>query len=137
MTAAALSHTVTLSCQDDVATARRLARSIALELGFDAFAATAVTTATSELARNVVVHGGGGFMGVEMVRDAGRVGLALTFHDEGPGIENLERALQGGYSTRRSLGLGLSGSRRLVDSFDIDTAPGAGTRIRIVKWKRR
>lgn len=119
----------------DVALVRRRAREIAVEQQFDAFAVAAITTAASELSRNVWVHGGGGHALLEPIREGVRVGLRLVFVDEGPGIADLERALKGGFSTGRSLGLGLSGSRRLVDEFRIHSSP-AGTRIEVVKWVR-
>jgi len=137
MTPAAVSHQVSVTTQDDVVAARRQARAMAIELGFDAFAVAAITTATSELARNVFVHGGGGFVTIETLRTGERLGLCLTFCDEGPGIEDVEQALQGGFSTKRSLGLGLSGSRRLVDEFELTSTPGEGTKVRVVKWTRR
>ncbi len=126
---------VLLTCPDDVSTARKTAHDLALELGFDSFAATAVTTAASELARNTVLHGGGGLMRAEALDEGGRLGIALTFQDDGPGIAELERALAGGYSTKRSLGMGLAGSRRLVDELEVDTGPEQGTCVRVVKWR--
>jgi serine/threonine-protein kinase RsbT len=125
-----------IACEDDVVVVRRAARKLALERGFDAFAAAAVTTAASELARNALVHGGGGRAVLEDLDDGGRAGLRMEFRDEGPGIPELDRALAGGFSTMRSLGLGLSGSRRLVDEFTIETQPGRGTLVRMIKWGR-
>lgn len=125
-----------IRCEDDVVIVRRRVKGMAQESGFDAFATAAVTTAASELARNVFAHAGGGKARLEQLRDGRRVGLRLEFRDEGPGIDNLERALAGGYSTARSLGLGLSGSRRLVDEFQIDSAPGRGTVVIVIKWAR-
>jgi serine/threonine-protein kinase RsbT len=121
--------------EDDVVTVRRKVKSIAMERRFDTFATAAITTATSELTRNVLMHGGGGVAIVEEVSDGTRVGIRVRFHDEGPGIEDVERVLKGGYSTARSMGLGLSGSKRLVDEFAIESAPGKGTTVTIVKWK--
>ena len=123
-------------CEDDVVLVRREVRTRAQERGFDPFATAAVTTAASELARNVFVHAGGGQALVESLADGERQGVRLTFRDEGPGIADLERALRGGYSTADSLGLGLSGSRRLVDEFAIDSTPGRGTVVSAVKWAR-
>lgn len=127
---------IDITSEGDVVRVRRRARDLAQEHKFDAFATAAVTTAASELSRNVWVHGGGGYAEVEVVQTGGRVGLRLRFVDQGPGIADLERALQGGWSTGRSLGLGLSGSRRLVDRFDLQSEPGVGTRIEVVKWNR-
>lgn len=120
----------------DAATVRRAARDLAQQLGFDAFATAAVTTATSELSRNVFVHGGGGHAIVETLDAGGRKGIRIRFADEGPGIADVERALRGGWSSGRSLGLGLSGSRRLVDEFRLESTPGAGTHIEVIKWAR-
>ncbi len=120
----------------DVQTVRRRARELAAEVGMDAFASAAITTAASELSRNALVHGGGGHAVLERVRDGQRSGLRLTIVDAGPGIRDLDRALRGGYSTGGSLGLGLSGSRRLVDDFEVRSNAGAGTTVEVVKWNR-
>lgn len=122
--------------ESDIIDVRRKARAITQARGFDTFAAAALTTAASELARNVWVHGGGGVVTFEEVSDGVRVGVRLTFKDEGPGIADVERVMAGGFSTVRSLGLGLSGARRLVDEFVIETAPGRGTSVVITKWTR-
>jgi len=122
--------------ESDVVMVRRAVRELAETHGFDVFATAAITTATSELSRNVVTHGGGGNATIEEVEAAGKRGLRITFIDQGPGIVDVDRALSGGFSTRRSLGLGLSGSRRLVDDFDLETQSGVGTRIQITKWTR-
>jgi serine/threonine-protein kinase RsbT len=125
-----------IGSEADAAAVRRRARDLAQQLGFDAFAMAAITTAASELSRNVWVHGGGGHALLEAVTDQVRHGLRMLFVDHGPGIADVERALRGGWSSARSLGLGLSGSRRLVDEFHLDSAPGAGTRIEVLKWTR-
>jgi serine/threonine-protein kinase RsbT len=125
-----------IASEDDIVLVRRRVRTLAQERGFDAFAVAAVTTAASELARNVWTHGKGGHATVEVLLDGQRGGLRLCFEDDGPGIAALDRALAGGYSTANSLGLGLSGSRRLVDEFDIDTKAGEGTKVTVVKWAR-
>lgn len=121
---------------EDVVLARRKAREIALETGFDAFATAAVTTAASELARNVWVHARKGRVVVERIERGGKSGVRMEFRDEGPGIADLDRALAGGYSTVKSLGLGLSGTRRLVDEFHIESSPDQGTFVRVAKWVR-
>lgn len=125
-----------IATEDDIILVRRKARALAQEKGFDGFAAAALTTAASELARNVWVHGGGGAATIEVLGGDDRTGIRLTFVDQGPGIGDLDRVLAGGYSTARSLGLGLSGTRRLVDDFVIESASGAGTRVEITKWTR-
>ena len=129
-------HEMKVETEDDIILVRRRARELAEARRFDTFATAAVTTATSELARNIVVHAGKGVAILEEVSDGHRTGVRLTFTDEGPGIADVQRVLQGGYSTARSMGLGLSGSRRLVDAFELDSAPGKGTTITVVKWKR-
>lgn len=123
--------------EEDVVRVRTAVRDLARVVGFESFGLAALTTATSELTRNTWVHGGGGFAEVEELEEGPRRGIRILFHDEGPGIADLERALRGGFSTRRSLGLGLSGSRRLVDEFAVESAPGVGTEVRVVKWTRR
>lgn len=122
--------------ESDVVIVRRRVRDLAELHGFDVFGAAALTTATSELARNVLVHGGGGCASLEVVERAGRRGVRIRFSDEGPGIANVELALSGGFSTGRSLGLGLSGSRRLVDEFELHTEVGGGTTVQVAKWTR-
>jgi serine/threonine-protein kinase RsbT len=121
--------------EDDVVVVRRRVRAIATDQKLDSFATAAVTTATSELTRNVWVHAGGGSAIIEQVRGEGRVGLRVTFRDAGPGIADVERVLRGGFSTARSMGLGLSGSRRLVDALTIESEVGRGTTVTFVKWK--
>lgn len=120
----------------DIVEVRQRVRDLAKEHRFDQFAVAALTTAASELSRNVWVHAKGGVARIAVVHNERRVGLALEFVDRGPGIADLNRAMAGGFSTSNSLGLGLSGTKRLVDEFSIDTAPGRGTRIVIRKWKR-
>jgi serine/threonine-protein kinase RsbT len=122
--------------EEDVVYARRQARDMARRRGFDAFAQAAITTATSEIARNALVHGGGGVATVEALLRGTRAGVRVTCTDTGPGIVELERALAGGFSATGTLGLGLSGARRLVDEFDVQTAPGRGTVVVLVKWAR-
>ena len=125
-----------IDCEDDVVLVRRAARELAHARGFDAFATAAVTTAASELARNVWTHAQMGVATLEEVTDGIRTGVRLVFSDKGPGIANVDRVLAGGYSTARSLGLGVSGTRRLVDEFDLQTVPGQGTTVTITKWTR-
>lgn len=122
---------------DDVILVRRKVRALAEQFGFDAFATAAITTATSELGRNVWRHAGGGKATIFELEQDGRSGVKVRFEDRGPGIAEIERVLRGGYSAVRSLGLGVSGSKRLVDEFDLDTVVGQGTTVTITKWKRR
>ena len=125
-----------IECEDDVILVRRAVRALAEAKGFDAFAAAALTTATSELTRNVWVHAGKGVALIEEVSEGNSAGVRVTFRDEGPGIPDIPRVLAGGYSTARSMGLGLSGSRRLVDSFELSSKVGQGTTVEILKWKK-
>lgn len=122
--------------ESDIAEVRRKTRAVAQERGFDTFALAALSTAASELARNAWIHGGGGAAVLEELSDGHRAGVRLTFRDSGPGIGDIDRALAGGFSTVRSLGLGLSGTRRLVDEFALDSGPGRGTVVTITKWTR-
>ena len=104
-------------------------------LGFGLVDQTKMITAASELARNTLIYGGGGLARFEVLRAGPRQGLRVTFEDEGPGIPDIELALRDGYTTGHGLGLGLSGSRRLVNEFAIESRVGAGTRVAITKWK--
>ena len=125
-----------IACEDDVVLVRRKVRALVQTRGFDAFAVAAVTTATSEITRNVWVHAGKGVALVEELTDGVRFGIRLEFRDEGPGIADIARVLVGGHSTARSLGLGVSGSKRLVDDFAIESTVGRGTVVRMTKWAR-
>jgi serine/threonine-protein kinase RsbT len=124
-----------LRAEDDVVRARQAVRAWAVELAFSLVDQTKLVTAASELARNTVVYGGGGTLRMEVLEDGPRTGLRLVFEDAGPGIPDLERALEDGYTTGGGLGLGLGGARRLVNEFAIQSAVGEGTRITVVKWK--
>jgi len=129
-------HPMKLATEDDVLLVRRRVREIAEMRKFDTFAIAAITTAASELGRNVLVHGGGGSATIEEISDGHRAGIRIAFVDAGPGISDIARVLSGGYSTAKSMGLGLSGSKRLVDVFDLDSKVGKGTRVTVTKWKR-
>jgi serine/threonine-protein kinase RsbT len=132
-----LSHQeLVIASEDDVVLVRRAVRLLAQARGFNAFATAAVTTAASELARNVWIHARGGKATIQYVERNGRSGLRMEFRDHGPGIADLERVLAGGYSTANSLGLGLAGSRRLVDEFQIESQAGQGTVVMATKWAR-
>jgi serine/threonine-protein kinase RsbT len=120
----------------DIVEVRQRVRELAKEQGFNQFAVAALTTAASELSRNVWVHAKRGSARITLLRTGSKVGMELEFADQGPGIADLNRALAGGFSTANSLGLGLSGTKRLVDEFNVETEPGRGTRIVIRKWKR-
>jgi serine/threonine-protein kinase RsbT len=122
--------------EDDLVTVRRRVRELAQRNGLDSFATVAITTAVSELARNVLVHAKQGSAMIEELEANTRRGLRIAFRDQGPGIPDVQRVLIGGFSTARSLGLGLSGSKRLVDEFHIDSEPGRGTVVTVTKWAR-
>jgi serine/threonine-protein kinase RsbT len=122
--------------EEDLLAARHAVRAGAVAAGLSIVDQTKIVTAASELVRNAYIHGGGGTMTVGVVRDAsGRVGLRLRVCDEGPGIADAGRALADGFSTGAGLGHGLGGTRRLVDDFHLDTAPGHGTTVTVVRWK--
>lgn len=125
-----------ISADDDVVRARQATRAIAAKASLSLVEQTKVVTAASELARNTLIYGGGGQVRVELVRSARRTGVRLQFSDDGPGIKDIDLALTDGYTTGTGLGLGLSGSRRLVDEFDIRSGSESGTVITIVKWGR-
>ena len=118
----------------DVVRVRQVTRELAVALGFRLVDQTKIVTAASELARNTLVHGGGGAALLETVHDGARRGLRLTFTDKGPGIADVARALSDGYTTGSGLGLGLGGAKRLSNEFEISSAPGQGTRVRIARW---
>lgn len=124
-----------LHTDEDVVRLRTLVRQHAVQLGFSLIEQTKTVTAASELARNVLRYGGGGEMRLWLPTDGLRRGLRLAFIDRGPGIADVAQAMQDGYTTGGGLGLGLGGSKRLMDEFDIVTAPGAGTTVTIAKWK--
>jgi serine/threonine-protein kinase RsbT len=121
----------------DVVRARHRVRDRAIALGFDLVGQTRIVTATSELARNTHLHGGGGTLTISTVDNGRSRGLRLTFIDSGPGIADVDKALVDGWSSKGGLGLGLGGTRRLVDEFAIESGPGRGTRVEIVQWLTR
>jgi serine/threonine-protein kinase RsbT len=122
---------------DDVVRVRQHVRNAAAASGLSLVDQTKLVTAASELARNTLIHGGGGVARVETVKSPiGRAGVKLRFTDEGPGIADLKLALTDGWTSGTGLGLGLSGSRRLVDEFELTSEPGSGTSVVVVKWAR-
>jgi len=120
----------------DIVAVRQKVRELAKEYRFDQFDVAALTTAASELSRNVWVHAKAGAARIAILRNGRKMGLEMEFVDHGPGIPDLDRALAGGFSTSKSLGLGLSGTKRLVDEFHIETEQGRGTKVVIRKWKK-
>ena len=127
---------VAIRTDGDVVTARQEARSMGAGLGFSSTDLTLLATAISEVARNITAYAGEGEVSLRVVERAGRSGIEVVASDDGPGIDDVERAMQDGFTTGNGLGLGLPGTRRLVDEFDLRTAPGAGTTIRLIKWSR-
>jgi serine/threonine-protein kinase RsbT len=122
---------------DDVVRVRQQVRVVAAKSGLSLVDQTKVVTAASELARNALVHGGGGLARVEVVTSAlGKNGIRIGFTDEGPGIADVDLALTDGWSSGDGLGLGLSGARRLVDEFELTSKPDGGTSVVVVKWSR-
>ncbi len=124
-----------LQSSNDVVVARQKVRQWATELRFSLVDQTKLVTAASELARNTLDHGQGGHMVIEMVNGAARNGLKLTFEDNGPGIPDIEMALKDGYTSGSGMGLGLGGSKRLVNEFSIESEVGKGTKITVLRWK--
>lgn len=126
------SHSI--KSEQDVVLGRQAVRKLAQECGLRLVDQTKLVTAVSELARNAVIYGGGGDMDWSIVEDGGRRGVRLLFRDNGPGIADIQQAMTDGWTSGNGLGLGLAGAKRLVDQFDIDSAPGQGTRIVVIKW---
>ena len=124
-----------LRSEHDIVLARQQVRRLTQELQFSLVDQTKMVTAASELARIALVYGGGGKMEWEVVSAESRRGLKLLFSDEGPGIPNLDLAMTDGWTSGKGLGMGLTGTKRLVNDFDIDTKVGAGTRVTIARWK--
>jgi serine/threonine-protein kinase RsbT len=122
-----------LRSQHDIVMARQVVRRLSQELRFSLVDQTKMVTAASELARNTLIYGGGGEMHWHTLQNGAKRGLRLIFTDEGPGIPNLELALTDGWTSGTGLGLGLTGARRLVNEFDIETSP-TGTRVTIMRW---
>ena len=120
---------------DDVVAVRRVAREWAISIGFSLVDQTKIVTAASELARNTVLHGGGGTFRLQSLNDERRRGLRLVFEDAGPGIPDIAQAMRDGYSTGNGLGLGLGGAKRLSSEFEISSRPGEGTRVTITRWR--
>jgi serine/threonine-protein kinase RsbT len=123
-----------IKCEEDIVEVRAVVKRAAINAGFSLINQTKIVTAASELARNTLDYGQGGTMKLELL-EADRIGLRLQFEDHGPGIENVSLALKDGWTSGKGMGLGLSGSKRLMDEFDLATAPGKGTVVTITKWR--
>jgi serine/threonine-protein kinase RsbT len=134
MTTLLKSDRLPVRTESDVVLVRQAVRGWSVDLRFSLVDQTKIITAASELARNTLVHGGGGEVTLEAVDEGRRKGLRLTFEDRGAGIPDVARALSDGFTTRGGMGLGLGGSKRLVHEFEIETKVGEGTRVRITRW---
>lgn len=124
-----------LSTEQEIVLGRQMVRKLCQELTFSLVDQTKMVTAASELARNALVHGGGGSLHWECLLDGTKKGLRLTFADKGPGIANLELAMTDGWTSGTGMGMGLSGAKRLVNEFEIESQIGNGTRVTITRWK--
>lgn len=124
-----------LGNEHDIVLGRQAVRRMAIQQGFSLVDQTKMVTAASELARNALIYGGGGILKWDLLTEGTKRGLRLTFEDKGPGIPNMELAMTDGWSSGSGLGLGLTGTRRLVNEFEIQSTVGAGTRVVITRWK--
>lgn len=129
------SETVGIKSQNDIVIVRQVTRTYCSDIKLGLVDQTKIITAASELARNTLIYGLGGDAHFEVISDGVKTGVRVIFKDDGPGIANIELALTDHYTTGNGMGLGLGGSKRLVDEFSIESAPGKGTKISIVKWK--
>jgi len=128
-------ETLELRNEQDIVLARQAVRRLSQACGFSLVDQTKMVTAASELARNTVTYGQGGTVLCETILDGARTGLRLTFADSGPGIADVSLAMTDGWTSGNGLGMGLTGAKRLVNEFDLDTKPGSGTRVTITRWK--
>jgi serine/threonine-protein kinase RsbT len=135
MTTVLSSGELPLKDEHDIVRGRQAVRRMTQELAFSLVDQTKMVTAASELARNALIYGGGGMLRWEMLLDGGKRGLRLTFQDQGPGIEDVGLAMSDGWSSGKGLGLGLTGARRLVNEFELDSTVGEGTRVTVTRWK--
>src|SRR5919106_2812692 len=127
---------VCINSESDIVTARKIIRDIALAAGFGVTDVTRIVTAASELTRNVFRYAGSGVLYWQKLSTGNHIGIELTFEDHGPGIPDIEQAMEMGYTTSGGLGLGLPGAKRLMDEMDIESEVGKGTRITVKKWRR-
>lgn len=126
--------TIELRTEQDIVRARQAVRKLAQDTGMSLVDQTKLVTAASELARNTVTHGRGGYVEMDVLEDGGRRGVRLHFVDNGPGIDNLDLAMTDGWTSGGGLGLGLTGSKRLCNEFELHSVPGKGTRVMIARW---
>lgn len=130
-----LKDEISINSDEDVIFARQRARIHAQKIGLGLLDLTRLVTAVSELGRNIVIHANGGKVTISQINEGGRTGIKIVFDDKGPGISDINKALDEGFSTVGSMGIGLNGAKKLVDEFDIESRVGEGTRVAIVKWK--
>jgi len=131
----ATTETISVAAASDIVSVRHAVRRRAVEIHLSLVDQTKIVTAASELARNMLVYGGGGKVSLEVLQEGFRRGLRAYFVDAGPGIPDLDLALRDGFTTGSGMGLGLGGAKRLVNEFDTESTPGGGTRITITRWK--
>jgi serine/threonine-protein kinase RsbT len=128
-------ETVPIKSSSDVVLVRQRVRVLAIEMKFSLVEQTKIVTAASELGRNTLEHGGGGSLELAVIINGARRGIRLRFIDQGPGIADVALALKDGYTSGSGMGLGLGGSKRLMNEFEIDTKPGSGTTVTVIRWK--
>jgi len=126
---------ISVNSGDSIVRVRQQVRKWALDLGFSLVDQTKIITAASEIARNTIDYGGGGELRLEQVREGAHCGLRLVFADKGPGVGDIARAMSDGYTTGNGLGLGLGGAKRLCNEFAIQSAPGEGTTVTMIRWR--
>lgn len=130
-----MSETLPLRSEQDIVMSRQKVRKLTQDIGFSLVEQTKMVTAASELARNTLIYGGGGTVTYELLVDGAKNGLRLVFEDQGPGIPDIGLAMTDGWTSGSGLGMGLSGAKRLVNEFELDTRPGEGTRVAVTRWK--
>lgn len=130
-----MTESISVADSADIVAVRHAVRRQAVKISLSLVDQTKIVTAASELARNMLVYGGGGKVTLEILQEGARNGLRAHFVDAGPGIPNLELALRDGFTTGSGMGLGLGGAKRLVNEFNIESAPGKGTHVTITRWR--
>ena len=128
-------ETIPIKSSSDVVLVRQRVRVLAIEMKFSLVEQTKIVTAASELGRNTLEHGGGGSLELAVITNGARRGIHLRFIDHGPGIADIALALKDGYTSGSGMGLGLGGSKRLMNEFEIETTPGSGTTVTVIRWK--
>ena len=129
------SEKISVAASGDIVAVRHAVRRQAVKINLSLVDQTKIVTAASELARNMLIYGGGGEVTLEVLQEGVRHGLRVHFVDDGPGIPNIDLALHDGFTTGKGMGLGLGGAKRLVNEFNIESAPGKGTRVTIIRWR--